>query len=289
MFNFRKYSFWFCFPSLLIIAGIALYPVLHSFLLSFFKFNLHENVIRFNGLGNYKDLLIDTRTREAFYHTFLFTISSVSIELVLGLLLALFLQRKFIGRGLTRAFSLVPWAVPTVVAALLWRWIFNDRFGLLNELLFRFEFIDTPVAFLSSSWLARLSVIIAEVWKTTPFIALLLLAGLEMIPQELYESGKIDGANAWQRFSNITLPLLKPVILISLLFRTMDALRIFDTVYVLTGGGPGNATETLSLYTYKTMFSHLQIGLGSTLAVLTFLTVTFVSAIYLLILKRSAN
>lgn len=285
MFNFKKYSYWFCLPALVIIAALALYPVVHSFVLSLFKLDLRQNIFNFVWFGNYRNLLSDARTGMAFYHTFLFTIASVALELILGMSLALLLHQRLRIRAAARAFSLVPWAIPTVVSALLWRWIFNDRFGLINEILFRFGLIESPVAMLSSSGLSRMAVIIAEVWKTTPFMALLLLAGLEMIHQDLYESSKVDGASAFQRFIYITLPLLRPVILVSLLFRTMDALRIFDTVYVLTGGGPGNSTETLSLYTYKMMFSHLQLGAGSALAVITFLTVTLVSLVYIWSLK----
>ncbi|MFH1368131.1 MAG: sugar ABC transporter permease [Elusimicrobiota bacterium] len=288
MHNFRKYSLWFCMPAVLMTLVFAVYPVIHSFVLGFFSMDLHSGASGFAGLNNYIRIFSDERALKALLNTFFFTVSSVSLELVFGMALALILHAKFRGRGLLRSSALIPWAVPTVVSAMLWRWIFNDRFGLINAVLIQLGLLNSPEAFLASPWLAKAAIVAAEVWKTTPFIALLLLAGMQMIPEELYESGKVDGAGPFQRFRLITLPMLKPVILISLLFRTMDALRIFDTVYVLTGGGPGNATETISLYTYKKMFSHLDFGMGSALASSTFAVVAMVSAVYIMLLRRKS-
>lgn len=287
MFTFRKYAYWFVVPALLMIAVFALYPLINSLVISLFNLDLHRQGMRFAGLKNYGIIFTDPRAGLAYYHTFIFTVSTVALELAFGLCLALLLHKQFKGVGAVRALAMVPWAMPSVVAALLWRWIFNDEYGLLNAVLARTGIAGSPVAFLSSPLYSNLAVIACEVWKTTPFMAILLLAGLQLIPDELYESALIDGAGVWQRFRYVTLPLLKPALLIALLFRTMDALRIFDTVYILTGGGPGNTTETISLYTYKTMFSYLDMGRGAALAMTMFGVVALVSLAYLFLLRRT--
>jgi multiple sugar transport system permease protein len=286
MFTFKKYAYYFVMPALAIIAIFALYPVVNSLIISLLHLDLHRPGMRFAGLANYRAVFDDPRAGLAFYHTFLFTVATVALELVFGMLLALFLQKQFRGVGAARALAMVPWAMPSVVAALLWRWIFNDEFGLLNVLLMQSGISKAPLSFLSSPFYSSVAIIACEVWKTTPFMAILLLAGLQLIPNELYESALVDGAGVWQRFRYVTLPLVKPALLIALLFRTMDALRIFDTVYILTGGGPGNSTETISLYTYKTMFSYLDMGLGAAMAMLMFVTVAAVSLLYLTVLRR---
>jgi multiple sugar transport system permease protein len=289
MYTFKKYAYLFCIPALVMIALFALYPVMNTMVLSLYHFDLELNIFEFRGLRNFFLLVQDERALHAFAQTAFFTVTSVAFELLFGLFLALLLHLSFKGRGLVRAASLIPWAVPSVVAALLWRWIFNDRFGVINALLLKAGIIQAAHAFLTSPWQARTAVVLVEVWKTTPFMALLLLAGLQLIPDELYESAKVDGAGPFQRFRYITLPLLMPAIIVALIFRTMDAVRIFDTVYVLTGGGPGDATETLSLYAYKQMFSFLDFGMGSALAMATFLLVGAVSVAYLWWLRRSAD
>ena len=283
---FRKYAYLFIAPALLMLAVFSLYPLLQSIFISFHRLDLHENVMRFTGLSNYVSLIHDKRVLLALYHTLLFASVSVALEMVWGLVLALVLQQSFRGVGLARAAVMIPWAMPAVVVALLWRWMFNEQYGFVNMLLVKTGMVSFPLPFLSSPLFASVAVIVCDVWKTTPFMAILLLAGLQSIPRELYESAMVDGASALQRFRYITLPLLKPAILVALLFRTMDALRMFDTVYVLTGGGPGNATETLSVYAYKTMFSYLDFGAGSALAVVTFLTVMVVSIVYVVLLRR---
>jgi multiple sugar transport system permease protein len=287
MFTFRRYALWFTVPALAVLAAFALYPVLHSLVLSFFALDLHRPGMPFCGLMNYRAAAGDPRVWLALLHTGVFTVAGVALELAAGLVLALLLQRQTAGMGPARALAMAPWVVPSVVAALLWRWIFGAEEGLLNILLARAGHTGGPVAFLAAPLYAGIAVVICEVWKTTPFVAILLLAGLRMIPGELYESARIDGAGPWQRFRFITLPLMRPAILIALLFRTMDALRIFDTVYVLTGGGPGNTTETLSLYTYKVMFSYLDMGRGAALAMLMFAVVAVVSLGYLAALRRT--
>lgn len=274
-------------PSLAIIIMIALIPILFTLWLSLHSINLKspEAQSHFIGLSNYIHLLKDGRMWRAVWQTLAFTVTSVGIELVLGLVLALILNKTFKLRGMCRASILIPWAIPTVVAALLWTWIFNDQYGAFNDILNRIGIIRTYKSWLGIPPLAFFSIIVAEVWKTTPFMALMLLAGLQMIPKDLYEAARIDGASKSKQFLFVTLPLLKPIILVALLFRTLDAFRVFDLIYVMTAGGPGNSTEVLSLYTYKTLFSYLDFGYGSALSFVTFAIAGVISIIYIRLLK----
>ena len=223
----------------------------------------------FIGLDNYLEALGDQRFREALVHTLAFTVASVTLELTLGCVLALAMNRTFRGRGLVRAAILVPWAIPTVVAALIWRFMFDGDSGIVNTALASLG-VDPPVWFVDrlAAWVP---VVLGDVWKETPFVALLLLAGLQGIDASLYEAARIDGASAWRQFRHITLPLLKPALLVALIFRTRDAFRVFDLVYVMTGGGPGTATEPIALYTFTSLLQNLRFGYGSALSVLVFL------------------
>jgi ABC-type sugar transport system permease subunit len=223
----------------------------------------------FIGLDNYLEALGDQRFREALLHTLVFTVASVTLELTLGCVLALAMNRTFRGRGLVRAAILVPWAIPTVVAALIWRFMFDGDSGIVNTALASLG-VDPPVWFVDrlAAWVP---VVLGDVWKETPFVALLLLAGLQGIDASLYEAARIDGASAWRQFRHITLPLLKPALLVALIFRTRDAFRVFDLVYVMTGGGPGTATEPIALYTFTSLLQNLRFGYGSALSVLVFL------------------
>jgi multiple sugar transport system permease protein len=223
----------------------------------------------FVGLENYADVLGERRFWGAMGHTLWFAVASVSLELVLGCVLALAMNRTFRGRALVRASILIPWAIPTVVAALVWRFMFEGLEGWLTH-----------------DVLAWVPVILSDVWKTTPFVALLLLAGLQGIDPALYEAARIDGASPWRQFRFVTLPLLAPAILVALIFRTLDAFRVFDLIYVLTGGGPGTATEPIALYTFNSLMHNLRFGYGSALSVLVFL-VTFALALgYIRLLGR---
>ncbi|MDI6641283.1 MAG: sugar ABC transporter permease [Elusimicrobiota bacterium] len=277
----------FTLPALALIVLIVFIPIVFTFYLGLFHVDLKtQSAPVFVGLKNYIKLFTDQRVYQALSNTTFFTAASVSIELILGLSFALLLNKRFRFRGLVRTSSLIPWALPTVVTALLWKWIFNDQYGIINELLFRIGLLRDYKAWLGQTNTAMFSVIAADVWKTTPFITIILLAGLQMIPAELYEQSKVDGAGSLKQFCYITLPLLVPSILVALLFRTLDAFRIFDLVYIMTGGGPGNSTETLSSYTYKTLFSFLDFGYGATLSCFTFSCILIISVVYLVFLKR---
>jgi multiple sugar transport system permease protein len=275
-------------PALLCIIAIALYPVLNTFKLSLYYMKLQLiGMTHFIGFQNYISLFNDPRFRSASINTVIFTIVSVSLELVIGMIMALLMNKKFKGTGLVRAAILIPWAIPTIVSALMWKFIYNDQFGLLNDILLRMGIINSYKAWLGSPSLAMGSAIFADVWKTAPFMALLLLGGLQNISYEFYEAAKVDGAGSIRRFFSITLPLLKPTILVALIFRTLDAFRVFDLIFVMTGGGPGNSTETLTIYAYKTLFRNLDFGIGSAIAVVIFIFVFVFAMIYIRLLDKS--
>jgi multiple sugar transport system permease protein len=266
----------FVAPAVAVLAAVAVVPVLAAMWLS-----LHRSIVifheqRFIGLGNYRFLLEDARFWSALRTTAYFTAVAVSVELVLGLLVALLLAR---GPGLLRAAVLIPWAVPTAVSARLWAWLFNADYGALHRLLPSIDWLGSPTAALHAA-------ILVDVWKTTPFVALLLLAGLQAIPSEVLKAARVDGASPARAFFSITLPLLRPSILLALLFRSLDAFRVFDAIYVLTEGGPGNTTETLSIYAFKTLMRSGDFGYGSALAVATFLCVVALSLCFLRVLGR---
>jgi ABC-type sugar transport system permease subunit len=247
-------------------------PILNGLWLSFRDTSLISPEDRFVGLQNYVVLLSDAQFWNAWKHTVQFTAASTLLETVLGLAMALVLHETFRGRGMVRAAMLVPWAIPTVVTSKMFGWLFDGQNGLVNHALQGLGLISENIGWYSSPDYALLTIIIADVWKTTPFMALLLLAGLQTIPGSLREASFIDGANAWQHFWHVTMPMLLPTLLIAALLRALDAFRIFDLVYVLTGGGPADSTEVLSTLTYKQLFSALQFGYGSTLATAMFLT-----------------
>lgn len=273
----------FVLPALGLLSLVTLYPVLAVFWLSLRRSLPLFGISKFTGLDNYFFLLQDERFWNALGNTAYFTLVSVSAELMLGLCLALLLSGKSRFKGLLTAVMLVPWAVPTVVSARMWEWIYNTDFGVLNYL------IGREVNWLGSPLWAIHAAIFMDVWKTTPFAAILFLAGLRVIPPELYQAARMDGAGAWQLFSRITLPLLMPVLLVVLVFRVLDSFRVFDSVYVLTGGGPANTTETLSIYAYKVLFQTLQFGYGSTLSVVVFLCVAAISIISVRMMGRGAG
>ena len=265
----------FVAPALVLLALVTVYPIGFVFFLSLQRRMLIFGISKFVGLDNFLFLIRDDRFWNALKNTAYFTTVSVALELVLGLSIALLLHRAFRFKGIVRALVLIPWAVPTVVSARMWGWMYNTDFGILNYLL------GIKVNWLGSPFWAIHAAIAMDVWKTTPFVVILLTAGLQVIPRELYQAARIDGAGAWAIFRRVTLPLLRPILLVVLIFRTLDAFRVFDAVYVLTGGGPANTTETLSIYAYKVLFQTLQFGYGSTLSIVVFLCVGLITALYI--------
>src|SRR6476469_6781597 len=251
-------------PSIVLILIVAAWPIIYAIWLS-----LHQYSVRTAGLSrwagpyglkNYQDAISSPEWRAALYHTLIFTVSSVTLELLIGLGMALAMHAAFRGQGLLRTTVLVPWAVLTVVTAVMWRTMFVSPYGFVNTIL------GTQTVWLGSEPQALIIIILADVWKTAPFMALLILAGLQVIPGEVYEAAEVDGASAWQRFVKIMLPLLPPAILVALIFRTLDALRIFDLPYVLTKGA--NGTNTLSFEAYQELRQNNLIGLGSAMSII---------------------
>ena len=278
-------------PTLVLLALMALGPLLATVWESFFSHDLRLPWLgrTFIGLGNYLEAASDVRFRQALVHTAGFTLTSVAIELVLGLLLALVLDALLRFRGLARVLVLLPWALPTVVAALIWRLMFTDQTGPAAELLGTIVRSSTHVDWLAGSRSAWVPIVIAEVWKTTPFMALLLLAGLQGIDPAFNEAARLDGASSCQRFFHVTLPLLRPAIVVALVFRTLDAFRVFDLVFVLTGGGPGTSTEVVSMYAFTSLLQNLRFGYGAALSVIVFAIVFFLALSYVRLLDSPAR
>jgi trehalose/maltose transport system permease protein len=261
-------------PSLILVALVAAWPIIYAIWLSLNQYSVRvAGLSRWVGLDNYTAALKSSDWHAALFHTIIFTIASVSLELVIGLAMAMAMHRAFRGQGLLRTVVLVPWAMLTVVTAIIWQTMFVSPYGFVNTLL------GTHTVWLGTEPDALIIIILADVWKTAPFMALLILAGLQVIPDDVYDAAKVDGATAWQRFVRITLPLLKPAILVALIFRTLDAMRIFDLPFVLTGGTVG--TSTLSTISQQTFATNRIYGLGSAMAILTFIIVMAVSLTYI--------
>jgi len=255
-------------PALLLLAAVVALPIVRVLTLSFTHTDLSSGFTSsFAGLDEFARGWRDGRFLMSLRNTAVFTVGSVAIEMVLGIAIALLLHHRFRGRGAVRALVVLPWALPTAVMALAWAWIFNDVFGVANDLLMKLGLIHASVAWLGGPRTAMVAMIVAEVWKTTPFVVLVVLAGLQGIPGQVIEAAHIDGLSAWQRFHRVTLPLLAPAILVALAFRAVQAYGAFDIVYVMTGGGPGGATETVSLYAFQNFFRYLDFGYGAAIAV----------------------
>jgi len=270
----KRLAFWMVSPSMLLIALVAAYPIIYAIWLSLHEYSVRvAGLSRWAGFRNYSTALQDSEFWSALVTTLVFTASSVFLELIIGLVMALAMHSAFRGQGLLRTVVLVPWAVLTVVTGIMWRTIFESPQGLVNSI------IGGDTVWLGEEPHALIVIIIADVWKTAPFMALLILAGLQTIPGEIYEAAKVDGATTWQRFRKITLPLLTPAILVALIFRTLDALRIFDLPYILTKGA--NGTTTLSLIAERTFAENRIYGLGAALSILTFIVVMIVSFTYI--------
>ncbi|MEH2068148.1 MAG: sugar ABC transporter permease [Nostoc sp.] len=286
--NREQRTAWiFLLPALLLLLLVFGYPIARAFWLSFFTENLGTKLFPiFSGFNNYIRMVGDGRFWQSFGTTIVFTISTVFLELLLGLAIALVLNKQFFGRDVVRTIAILPWALPTALIGLAWAWIFNDQFGVVNDILLQLGLIKAGINWLGDPLLAMIAIIVADVWKTTPFISVLLLAGLQSISPDLYEAHMIDGATPWQSFYKVTLPLLMPQILIAVLFRFAQAFGIFDLIAVMTGGGPGGATEVVALYIYSTIMRYLDIGYGATLVICTFILLTVTVAIVSFLLKK---
>ncbi len=290
--RFRRGStpYWFILPALLVLAVFIVGPVGYSFWLSFheYQWNMPAFGMPFVGLRNYADLLRDEDLLASVGWTASFAAVSVPVGLVMGFVLALLLNARVLGRrtrSVLRGIFLLPMMLAAVVAGFMWRMLFDPEYGPVNHLLSLVGV--SPVSWFSNETAARTAVIVAELWLTTPFVALVLLAGLQGIPEDVYEAGRIDGASGFQLFSQITLPLLRTSVAIVLIIRTMDALRVFDLVFILTRGGPGTATTTVMYYDYLYAFQYFQMGLASAFSFAILAVIALITVGYLMILRRA--
>lgn len=288
-------AWMFLLPMLAVLFAVAAWPLARTIWFSFTDASLDligaaefigfENYLVWvdfgDGEGQYFGLLADPRWWRAVWNTVYFTVVSVSVETVLGMIVALVLNQQFRGRGLVRAAVLIPWAIPTIVSARMWAWMMHDQFGILNDMGMRLGLIAEPIAWTASPETAMIAVMIVDIWKTTPFMALLILAGLQMVPNDIYEAARLDGVPPWRVFRRITLPLIMPAVLVAVVFRALDALRVFDIVYVLTPNT--DATRTMSVYARENLFDFDRFAYGSAASTILFLiialiTITFITA-----------
>ena len=278
---------FFIAPTILVISTILVYPILQSIILSFADSSLDgSQPLEFAGFKHYEALIQTERFWNSLKVTLIFTAISIPLELIFGIGLALLMNEHFKGKGFARLAVLFPWALPTALNTLMWRWMYNTDYGLFNSIALESGLVDRPINWLGDEILAMLSMVIVAVWKTSSFMALIILAGLQSIPRDLYEAGRMDGMSRWQEFREITLPLLKGPILVALIVRSMDALRTFELPFNLTDGGPVTATESLSLYAYKVIFDFVEFNFGAAIVVVQFLVIFAMSLLYIIALRN---
>jgi trehalose/maltose transport system permease protein len=290
----RVRSAWlFLIPMLLVLAAVAGWPLLRTIYFGFTNTSLADFENRqFVGFANYLSvlkmpsgrviydgLLVDPVWWRAVLNTVKFTVISVTLETIFGLVVALVLNAEFRGRGLVRAAILVPWAIPTIVSAKMWAWMLNDQFGIINDILLRLNLIDHKIAWTASADTAMAAVLMVDIWKTTPFMALLILAGLQMVPNDIYEAAKVDGIHPIKVFLRVTLPLVRPALMVAVIFRALDAMRVFDLIYVLT---PNNIqTKSMSVFAKENLFDFDKFAYGSAASTLLFVLLAFFTVLYL--------
>lgn len=272
-------------PAIIWRLAVAIYPFLNTVFQSFTNSSPLAGIPRFVGLDNYIRIFRDPVVVQSLSFTFIFTVASTVIQLVYALAIALLLNRAFRGRGFVRAINLLPWAMPAIVIATASQWLFNSQYGMIDDLIVRV--LPFRPIWLASPTLARVVVILLDVWKNAPWAALILLAGLQNVPRELYEAARVDGASAWRTFSSVILPMLAPLIFTLLIFISTYRVLTFDLVYGLTQGGPGNSTTVLSYQVYQLAFTGLYYGYGSALAVFAFIVVATLSVIFFIFMRRS--
>lgn len=298
LFRQRIRSAWlFLAPMLIVLALVAGWPLLRSIYFSFTNASLtnldaaewvgFENYFSMTTLKSgrvlYDGLLVDPLWWRSVWNTVRFTIVSVTLETIFGMIVALVLNAEFRGRGLVRAAILVPWAIPTIVSAKMWAWMLNDQFGIINDILLNLGLISQKIAWTANPDTAMIAVLIVDIWKTTPFMALLILAGLQMIPGDIYEAAKIDGVHPVKVFWKVTLPLVRPALMVAVIFRMLDALRIFDLIYVLTANNA--QTKTMSVFARENLFDFDKFAYGSAASTLLFLILTLITIVYIIVGK----
>ena len=284
---------WFLLPMMIALAVVAGWPLLRSIWFSFTDAKLNElysaqwiglgNYIRWQELSNgtirWRGVLVDPDWWNAVWNTVRFAFTSVFFEALFGMLVALVLNAEFKGRGIVRAAILIPWAIPTIVSAKMWSWMLNDQFGIINDMLMKLGLISQKIAWTASADTAMLAVLVVDIWKTTPFMALLILAGLQTIPKDIYEAARVDGVHPLKVFFRITLPLVRPALMVAIIFRLLDAMRIFDLIYVLTPNS--KATKTMSVISQENLFQFDNFAQGSAESTLLFLTIALFTTLYI--------
>ena len=287
----QQMAWLFVLPAFLIVFGLILGPIARAAWMSFHIIDLKRPALGqpFVGFQNYINILQDPYFWDSIGRTIYFLVVSIAVEMVLGVSIALLLNRRFFGRSVLRAIILVPWALPITIDAVMWKWIFNANYGALNALLTQLGLAQGYQAWLSKPATAMNTVIVADVWKVTPLVVLLGLAALQTIPPSLYEAAVVDGANRWRSFWRITLPLMMPQLLIVLLVRSMDAFRVFDIIYIMTSGGPADSTKVISYFTYLEAFSYLRQGRAAALTYLMTFFIAILAFIYIRLLNREVE
>jgi ABC-type sugar transport system permease subunit len=287
----RRLGYVLVAPAILLLLAITAYPIVANLWNSFHFDNLSYGALPHNfvGVKNYTKMFTSTQWIAALKRTLVFTVVTIVLDIVAALGLALMLNRKFRGRGLVRASVLIPWAVPTVVSALLWKTMFDPRSGFVDYFLGSVHHSWASLTWLNASvWRSWVVIFIADSWKNIPFVAIILLAGLQVIPTDVYEAARIDGATGWQAFRRVTLPLLKPALVVALIFRTLQALLVFDVIYIMTGGGPGTATETLSFFNFYTFIDSTDFGYGGAISVILVVMALIVAGAYVRFFKTES-
>jgi ABC-type sugar transport system permease subunit len=288
----RRLGYLLVAPLVVLLLAVTAYPLLYNLWNSFHFVNLSYGGLphKWVGLSNYSKMFGSAEWVSALERTAIFTVVTVVFDVVVALGLALMLNRQFRGRGFLRAAVLVPWAVPTVVSAVLWKTMFDPRAGFVDYFLGSIHHSWSNLAWVNAnvarSWVV---IFIADAWKNVPFVAIILLAGLQVIPNEVYEAARVDGANGWQSFRRMTLPLLKPAIMVALIFRTLQAFLVFDVIYILTGGGPGTSTETLSFVNYQTFIVNTDFGYGGAISLMLVVITLAVAGVYVRVLRPPAT
>jgi len=292
-------AWFFLAPMLIVLAMVAGWPLLRSIYFSFTNASLtniegaewigFENYLSVTTLKSgrviYDGLLVDPLWWKSVWNTVRFTVISVAAETVLGMMVALVLNAEFRGRGIVRAAILIPWAIPTIVSAKMWAWMLNDQFGIINDILLNLGLISAKIAWTANADTAMMAVLMVDIWKTTPFMALLILAGLQMIPGDIYEAAKIDGVHPVKVFWKVTLPLVRPALMVAVIFRMLDALRIFDLIYVLTSNNA--QTKTMSVFARENLFDFDKFAYGSAASTMLFLILTVITVVYIIVGKVS--
>lgn len=285
--NRYRLGIWFTAPAVIVLLTVLAYPIVASLVLSFLRVRFGGEGLNFefNGLTNYADLLKNQLFREALFRSIYFTVMEVVAVIILALIVALMLNHPLGRPALYRIVLLVPWALSPVANAVLWKWIYNANYGILNQALIGLGVIKENIIWLGTPWLALNMILIADVWKAVPFIALLILAGLQNIPSYLYKAASLDGANAWQQFVHVTLPGLKTTLVISVVLQSIWALKVFDLIYVLTKGSPADSTVLLNYLSWRETFSNLDVGYGAAIANVLFILMFVLALVYIRALR----